>query len=262
MSPEEIVSFARYCGLDAISITDHDTFAGARKALKLKEGIHIIPGVEISVAYDPGTLHILGYFPAFPDEFEKILERLQLARTIRFPKILEKLNKLGLALSPADVLTISGDGQIGRPHIAKALIEKGHVKDFEEAFIKYLGKGKPAYVEKDRLTSTEAIDAIIGFGGIPVLAHPFTLNLPKQDLRDYIENLVKQGLKGIEIFYPDHTRALRKFYLDIAKDLKLLATGGTDFHSGGHNEISLGDYGLDKKRYSLFLETLEKCIRG
>lgn len=258
MSPEQIVSLAKYSGLDAIAVTDHDTLSGAREAIGPAEGNDIlsIAGVEISIAYDPGTLHILGYFPSFPQGFEKILKRLQTARTVRLPKIIEKLDSLGIDISVSEVAGIALEGQIGRPHIAKALIRKGYVKDFDEAFTRYLAKGKPAYVEKDRMGSREAIESILDYGGLPVLAHPFTLYLTPPQTKDFIKELAGEGLKGIEVIYPDHTRAQRKFYAGIARELGLVVTGGTDYHESGKEGASLGKYGLDKQGLEIFLEAL------
>jgi len=257
-SPEGIASLARFSGLDAIAITDHDTLAGARLSEELgaKHGLSIIPGVEISIAYDPGTLHILGYFPAFPEEFEGLLARLQTARVVRLPRIIERLRALGMDISESDVRDIAKEGQIGRPHIAKALMKKGHVRDFEEAFTRFLGKGKPAYVEKDRMTCAEAIEAILASGGMPVLAHPFTLGLDKTEMQDFVSDLTKLGLKGMEVFYPDHTKPQKKLYTEIARSLDLVATGGTDFHSASVAGLSPGKYGLDRDGFARFLERL------
>lgn len=258
LSPDQIISLAHYSGLEVIAITDHDTLSGVHTALESDHlnNLKVIAGVEISIAYDPGTLHILGYFPSFPHEFEIILTRLQNARLVRFPRILEKLNDLGCEISASEITAIAKGGQIGRPHIAKALIKKGFVRDFEEAFSRYLGKGKPAYVEKDRMTSMDAIGEILRFGGLPILAHPFTLNLSKNAYKAFIGDLARQGLKGIEIFYPEHTKAQRKFYAEIAQSFGLIATGGTDYHGTGHNGIMLGHFGLDRQGLTIFLDKL------
>lgn len=221
-----------------------------------KTQILSIPGVEISVAYDPGTLHILGYFPSFPQDFENVLKRLQDARTVRLPRIIEKLNSLGVGISVSDVEDIAHEGQIGRPHIAKALLNKGYVREFDEAFTRYLAKGKPAYVEKDKMTSREAIEAIIEYDGLPVLAHPFTLGLQPSEARDFIGGLADMGLKGIEIFYPDHTKAQKNLYAGIASELGLIVTGGTDYHGPDKKGTSLGRYGLDTQGLATFLEAL------
>ncbi len=260
LSPDQILSLAQYSGLETIAITDHDTLSGARDALNSaqKNTLQVIAGVELSIAYDPGTLHILGYFPSFPFEFDPLLKRLQTAREVRLPKIIGKLNDLGIEITASEVTEIAQESQIGRPHIAKVLIKKGHVRDFDEAFSRFLGKGKPAYVEKDRMTSSEAIGAILRFGGLPVLAHPFTLNLAKDDLREFIGDLARQGLKGIEIFYTEHTRAQRKLYSEIAHEFGLIATGGTDYHGSAHNGMTLGGSGLDKQGLAIFLERLDQ----
>jgi 3',5'-nucleoside bisphosphate phosphatase len=258
LSPDQIVSLAKYSGLDTIAVTDHDTLSGAREAIEpaKRKNILSIPGVEISIAHDPGTLHILGYFPSFPQDFEKVLKRLQDARTVRLPRIIEKLNSLGVDISVSDVTDIAQDGQIGRPHIAKALVRKGYVQEFDEAFTRYLAKGKPAYVEKDKMNSREAIEAILGYGGLPVLAHPFTLCLAAPEAKGFIGDLAGQGLKGIEIFYPDHTKAQKKLYAGIARELGLVVTGGTDYHGAGKKGTSLGKYGLDEPGLSEFLKRL------
>lgn len=258
MSPEEVVLAARYSGLDVVAITDHDTISGVKETLNAASGtgVHVIPGVEISIAYDPGTLHVLGYFPSYPHAFEAILEPLQKARTERLPRIIEKLNGLGIDISIPDVVDIAREGQIGRPHIAKVLVNKGHVATFDEAFTRFLAKGKPAYVEKHRMSSLEAIESIIAHGGLPVLAHPFTLQLSEDKLDEFIESLVDQGLKGIEIFYPDHTKAQKKLYCDLARKFRLVATGGTDFHGTNQRGMTLGKFGLDAERLEPFLKRL------
>lgn len=260
LSPDQILSLAQYCGLETIAITDHDTLSGAKDALNSaqKNSLQVIAGVELSIAYDPGTLHILGYFSSFPSGFDPLLKRLQTAREVRLPRIIDKLNGLGIEITTSEITEMAEGGQIGRPHIAKVLIKNGSVRDFDEAFSRFLGKGKPAYVEKDRMTSSEAIEAILRFGGLPVLAHPFTLNLVKDNLRAFIGGLARQGLQGIETFYPEHSRAQRKLFLEIAHEFGLIATGGTDYHGSGHNGMTLGASGLDKQGLAIFLERLNQ----
>lgn len=261
LSPSGLASLAGESGLEAIALTDHDTVAGASSAERLarEHGIRVIPGVEVSIDYDPGTLHVLGYFPAFPRGFEEVLGRLQHARVVRLPLMLEKLRALGMDLSESDVRSVSQGGQVGRPHVAKALMRKGYVRDFEEAFARYLGKGGPAYVEKDRMRSAEAICAIRDAGGMPVLAHPFTLGLGKGELGAFVRGLREEGLQGMEIFYPDHTRPQKKHYLELALELGLVPTGGTDFHAPLPGGVMPGRFGLDAKSYVLFLEKLYRA---
>jgi predicted metal-dependent phosphoesterase TrpH len=259
LSPEEIVGLAGKRDLLAVAITDHDTTTGAPLALQAgrKLNVNVIAGIEISAVYDPGTLHMLGYFKEFPSGLEDDLEKIQKGRLDRFPRIIERLNGLGLDITIEDVSRIAGDAQIGRPHIAKALIKKAYVNDFDEAFDKYLGKGKPAYVEKEKLTWEEAIELIKRHRGISVLAHPFTLELEKNDLKILIINMKKAGLSGMEVYYPEHTHEQTKLYKIIAKEAGLILTGGTDFHTPERG-ASLGDCGIGKDGLKIILEHLDK----
>ena len=258
LDPAEIVSQAHYSGLDAVAVTDHDTVTGTVEALEAARGlgIEVIAGVEISAVFEPGTLHILGYFPSYPEGFEQVLRPLQEARDLRYPRIVGKLRQMGIDVSLDDIQEIAGSAQIGRPHIAKALIRKGFVRDFEDAFSRYLAKGRPAYVDKEKMSFSEAIRAILDHGGVPVLAHPFTLELPKAELLSFIRELVDCGLQGIEISYPEHTRAQKRLFAEIAREHGLLVTGGTDYHGQGHGGLMIGAYGLDKQGLELLRERL------
>ncbi|MGC9324527.1 MAG: PHP domain-containing protein [Desulfomonilia bacterium] len=258
LSPEQLVDAALYAHLHTIALTDHDTLSGVAEALRTgsAKGITVIPGVEISAVFDPGTLHILGYFPRYPDGLEKSLEEIQRARAHRVPKIISKLNDLGIALRIEDVEASSSDSQIGRPHIAKALIAKGYVQDFEEAFSRYLAKGKQAYVEKEKMTWEKSIDLIRHHGGLPVLAHPFTLNLSAKDLLSFTGDLKNAGLAGIEVLYPDHTRSQKKLYRRIAQTLDLFITGGTDYHGPSSNSVNIGEYGIDSEALHIIMKRL------
>ena len=248
LKPSELVCRAQSIGLKTIAITDHDTLSGVPEAIRWgkENNVSIIPGIEISALYDPGTMHILGYFPAYPQGLEERLSFIQEARRKRCPRIIEKLNALGLPVTLDEVTAISRDAQIGRPHIAKALINRGIVKNFREAFFRYLAKGKPAYVEKEKMTIEDSINLIRKYRGLAVLAHPFTLDLEPYELRLLINSLKLIGLQGIEIFYPEHTKAQKKLYTSIADNLGLFITGGTDYHGPGRNNISIGDFGIEK----------------
>lgn len=258
LDPGEVVSQARYSGLDAVAVTDHDTVAGTAETLEAARrcGMEAIAGVEISAVFEPGTLHILGYFPSYPEGFEQALKPLQEARIIRCPRIIGKLKELGMDVSLDDVKRIAGSAQIGRPHIAKALIRKGLVRDFDEAFSRYLAKGKPAYVDKEKMSCSEAIRAILAHRGLPVLAHPFTLELPKAELRKFVRDLTDHGLAGIEVSYPEHTRAQKRFFTEMAREYDLLVTGGTDYHGQGHGGMMIGSHGLDMQGLQKFRERL------
>jgi len=202
-------------------------------------------------------LHILGYFPAEPHGLEDALEQVQTARRERIPKVIKKLNALGCMLTEADVQREAKDAQIGRPHIAKALLKKGYVRSFDEAFDKYLGQGKKAYVPKDKMSWKMALSLIVHFGGLPVLAHPYTLGLGSQGLEAFIKDLMGAGLAGIEVLYPEHTPEQTALYTGLASKLGLLVTGGTDFHGPSRNAFSIGDYGLGEELLLKFINRLK-----
>lgn len=244
LTPSQVVCYAKEKGLKAIAITDHDTIEGNEEAIKegKREGIEVVPGVEISVDYSPGSMHMLGYFITIEDiALKEKLFILQDSRADRNPKIVDKLNELGLALTYDEVVKESGGGQIGRPHIAQALMKKGYIKNIQEAFNKYLGKGAPAYIDKFRLSAKEAITMITNAGGVSVLAHPFTLNCKSSnELEVLVKKLVKQGLQGLEVYYAEHNQRQISSYLKLAKQYNVVITGGSDFHGKNMQGIDLG----------------------
>ncbi len=241
--PEELVRRAAEAGLAAIAVTDHDTLAGLERACRagLEHGIRVIPGVELSCRIPDGTLHILGYF-VLPGSgrLDEKLTWLRDERLSRGSRIVERLNELGLALDPADVEAKAKGGALGRPHIAQALVDAGHVKDAQEAFDKYLMKGAPAYVDKAVLPMDEAVGAIKACGGVPVMAHPHQTNREGDDLKELISGLVSAGLRGIEAHYSLHTPEQTAEYLGYAEEFGLIITGGTDYHGPRKKDISLG----------------------
>ncbi|MBW2552832.1 MAG: PHP domain-containing protein [Deltaproteobacteria bacterium] len=244
LTPSQVVRYAKEKGLKAVAITDHDTIHGNEEAIKegISAGVEVIPGVEISVDYSPGTMHMLGYFITTEDPIlNEKLALLQDSRADRNPRIIEKLNKLGLSLTYDEVVQVSGGGQVGRPHMAQVLMKKGYTKSIKEAFDKYLGKGAPAYLDKFRLSAVEAITMITDAGGIPVLAHPFTLYCKSSDELDaLVEKLVNQGLQGLEVYYSEHDERKTSSYKLLAKRYNLAITGGSDFHGKNMKGIDLG----------------------
>jgi predicted metal-dependent phosphoesterase TrpH len=249
LTPSEILRQAQKLRLAAIAITDHDSLEGSKAARRtgIPSSLKFLTGVEISAAYPPffpgsGSFHILGYRIRLDDTIlNQSLGRLRQARKNRNPQILERLDKLGFPLSIEEVQQAAGQGQIGRPHIAQAMMNKGFVQSIDEAFDNYLGNNKPAYVDKYRIACAEAIRIILGADGIPVLAHPGLLNSKnKSDLEALIVNLKTIGIKGIEAYYPKHTRQKMKDYIEIADRHNLLVTGGTDFHGDIMPKIKIG----------------------
>jgi len=249
LTPLEILSLAREIGLKAISITDHDTIDGVLEILKQPPCtcLEFITGVEISCEPPPGfkelgSIHLLGYgFSVYDKNLNAILNSAKAARIERNPKIIEKLNLLGFTISMGQVQNRFGADQTGRPHIAELMKELGYVETFDEAFDKYLGKGRPAYVEKYKISCEEAVKAVLGAGGIPVLAHPGLLSFIKSDqLEDFIDTLIQYGLGGMEVYYTDHGETLTSFYETLCARKNLIATGGSDFHGSFNEGVFLG----------------------
>jgi predicted metal-dependent phosphoesterase TrpH len=238
--PEDIIAKAAGLGLKIIALADHDSVAGIEPALKAAKAfpdLMLIPAVEISTDLPDGEAHILGYFIDYKDpDFAKSLEKFRDSRTGRGKKMVEKLNALGIKVDWARVQAIAGDGAIGRPHVAQAMMEKGYVKTFEEAFDKYIGHGGPAYVEREKMTPEEAVKLIIKAKGIPVLAHPFTVKDPEA----MIQSLKQVGLMGVEVYYKDNTPTATQLTLKLAQKYGLVATGGTDYHGISDTEVMLG----------------------
>jgi predicted metal-dependent phosphoesterase TrpH len=244
LSPSELVRYAVKRGVQAIAITDHDTIDGNEEAIGEGHQVHltVIPGVEISVDYSSGSMHMLGYL--FDNQNESLREKLKLLqkfRAERNPRIAEKLTRLGMPTPYEEVVQLSGGGQVGRPHFARFMIEKGYVRSEQEAFEKYLKKGALAYEEKVRFSPSDAVALILGAQGVPVLAHPFTLNCKgPEELDHVVKGLVEAGLKGIEVFYPEHSEKETLEYQRLADRYGLIVTGGSDFHGNGGSGIDLG----------------------
>jgi predicted metal-dependent phosphoesterase TrpH len=249
LSPSEILFLAKKLNLSAISITDHDTIDGVKEAFRagIPPSIKLLTGVEVSTAapsFFPGSgsLHILGYGVQLDHvELIETLEVLQHARDHRNPRIIERLNSLGIDVSLNDVIVDAGKCQLGRPHIAQYMLKKGFVQSIDEAFDKYLGKGKPAYVDKYRVDPAKAIEIIRQAGGIPVLAHPCLIKTTgDQSLEKLVQELKKIGLMGLEAYYPDHSAKQVIRYTRMARRFGMLITGGTDFHGSIKPDIQMG----------------------
>ncbi|HNR13925.1 MAG TPA: PHP domain-containing protein [Thermodesulfobacteriota bacterium] len=243
-SPSEVVVLAKKEGLKAIAITDHDTVEGNEEAFHAGSacGVEVISGVEISVEWNKCPVHVLGYFVEWEDgRLERELQKLVQYREERNPQIIEKLNRLGLVISYDEVKRKAGNGIVGRPHIAQVLIEKGYVRDSDEAFSEYLQSGAAAYVEKKRLSPREGIQLIKDAGGLAVMAHPFTITaVEEKNVEDVILLFREYGIEGLEVFYSMHTRTQIQALEGLAKRHSLLITGGSDFHGKLKKNIRLG----------------------
>jgi len=243
LTPAELVQMGETIGLKAMALTDHDTISGNIALLEAARSARLqaIPGVEVSAEFSAGTLHLLGYFIR-PDHepLNEALARIRSGRNDRNDQILGKLQAMGYAISLQDVKEFSGEEVVGRPHFAQALLAKGYVKTSREAFDRFLGKGKPAYCDRFRLSPEESISLIAQAGGVPVLAHPSTLRLNPTELRREVGKLAENGLQGIEVYYSEHSREQEAAYLKLTAEFNLVATGGSDFHGTTNPQVRMG----------------------
>lgn len=227
MAPGDMQEAAVKAGLGALSITDHDTLK-AYDLISKKEGLGMIPGIELSVIFEKTSIHLLGYSFALQNEALRALCKEQvIRREKRNYEILQRLADLGCYIDPRELYFTPSDqiGSIGRPHIAKIMISKGFVHTMREAFERYIGEDGPAYVGGARCSAEEAIDVIHEAGGFIVIAHPHYI----KD-KNILRRLLKCPFDGIEVYYAHFTNEQIPYWLNIAKEHKLFATGGSDFH--------------------------------
>jgi predicted metal-dependent phosphoesterase TrpH len=242
LSPEAVVGKAAGLGLKVLALTDHDTvdgIAAALEAAKAYAGLVLIPGIEVSTETPGSEVHILGYFiDCNSRELTAALDRFHNSRYLRAQKIIAKLHDVGIEISWQRVQEIAGEGSIGRPHIAQAMLEGKYISSLKEAFDKYIGHNGPAYVERDKMTPVEAVKLIVGAEGLPVLAHPFTI--PGREA--LVGELKDSGLVGLETYYGDYTKAQIQELLRLAEQYQLIPTGGSDYHGMDEtSETMLGD---------------------
>jgi predicted metal-dependent phosphoesterase TrpH len=237
LTPEELVARAIDKRLGALAVTDHDTVEAIPRA-RIAAGAHLelVPGIEMSTAFEGADLHILGYY--LNPEHGPLLERLvhfQQERRDRTQAIVTRLRELGVTVDLDEVLELAGPGVIGRPHVAEAMVRAGVVSDFDDAFERYLGSQAPAYVPRPAFSPREAIALIHSADGVSVLAHPGS-QMPDS----VIERLCGFGLRGLEVWHPQHGAATVRRFQALTQRLGLLTTGGSDFH-GEHRSVDLGD---------------------
>ncbi len=230
LSPAEVVHKSVERGLTIIAIADHDTVDGIAPALTAVEAfshLKIIPCVEISSDVPHGEVHVLGHFIDYTDhELRATLEKFRNSRRERAQGMIAKLRNLGIHIEWQRVQEIAGSGSLGRPHIAQAMLEKGYITSFKEAFTKYIGRDGSAYVEREKMTPVEAVELILKASGLPVLAHPLTVNDPET----MVVELKAAGLVGLEAHYNNYTTDEINRLVSLANKYGLIATGGSDFH--------------------------------
>jgi len=254
LRPADIVRQAAEQGLSAIAIADHDSVDGIVPALvaaKAFPELRVIPAIELSTDVPQGEVHVLGYFIDYADrEFQVTLERMRHSRLHRAQGMIAKLKNFGIYIDWERVQEIAGEGSMGRPHIAQAMLEKGYITSFKEAFDKYISRDGPAYVEREKMTPVEAVELLLQVNGLPVLAHPFTANNPEM----LIAGLRAAGLIGIEAYYDGYTADEISRLVSLAGKYGLIVTGGSDYHGlEATNETMIG--GVDVP-----LESVERLI--
>lgn len=242
-TPTEVIGLAHQAGVTALAITDHDITSGIAEAIAAGEhyGIEIIPGVEISSIMESSELHILGYFLDWQDTaLNQRFKSLRDSRHRRNPQIVDRLQSLGIDITYDEVRALAGSDSVGRPHIARALMDKGVVTSAKEAFDRFLGDGKAAYVPRDLPSPAEAIRWIKEARGLAVLAHPTWVKVTDQPLAELVRRLKADGLDGVEVYYSTHAARQTRDYLSLAQQLGLLVTGGSDFHGLTKPDIEVG----------------------
>jgi hypothetical protein len=242
LSPAELMRAAGEAGLSAIALTDHDTLAGLPEARAEagRLGIELVPGCELSLEYGGLPTHMLALF--VDDDAGAVateLDRVRRARSRRNERMLEKLRTVGVHLHPEDVAR-HADGVVGRPHIAQAMLAAGVIKTFDEAFVRFLGRGGLAHIPKEKLSPREAIDAVHADGGLAILAHPYLMSMQPRHLENILADLKSLGLDGVEVYYTEHSERYTAEVARLADALGLLKSGGSAFHGAVKPGVRLG----------------------
>ncbi len=239
--PAEVVRRAAGLGLSVIAIADHDSVDGIAPALaaaKSFPGLMVIPCLEVSTDVPRGEVHVLGYFIDYTSaELNAALAHFRDSREGRAKGMIDKLSGMGINIEWRRVKEIAGEGSVGRPHIAQAMLEKGYITSFKEAFDKYIAREGPAYVEREKMMPAEAVKLIVRHNGLAVMAHPFTV----PDVEAMIVELKPAGLVGIEAYYKNYSAEGKSHLFGLAGKYDLIITGGTDYHGlDDTDEVMMG----------------------
>ena len=245
LSPEELATHAHEVGLTALAITDHDTTSALEPAARAAEdlGLEILPGCEISTRISAGTVHLLAFgFDVDDADFQALLTRVRELRDERNVEIFAKLAALGVPLETQDVMKYVVGRVVARPHFARAMVDKGYAEDTRDVFARFLKDGGPAYVPWESPDPREAIEVVRKAGGAPVIAHPRQIKLgSKGAYRRNFRRWKDAGLVGIEVDHPSHDATYRAQFRELADELDLVPTGGSDFHGAAKPWIRLGE---------------------
>lgn len=244
LTPTELINKAAEIGLETIALTDHDTIEGVGEALEAAKafpGLEVIAGTELSSLYKDKEIHIVGLFLDLTNnEFVSALDDLKEKRIKRNKKMTNKLRGLGLDLSYDELLSVSGGKVVTRAHFARLLKEKGYVESKNEAFLKYIGTGKPGYVKREVLTAEKAVALIKTGGGLPIVAHPFAYGFNIDELEQMAADFSCWGAVGMECYYSTHTEEETRLALSLCRTYDLLPSGGSDFHGDNKPGLELG----------------------
>jgi len=261
LKPQLLIDKALNMGLTGISITDHDTFDGLQETIDYIETnsikIDFVTGIELNTEPEEegNEVHILGYYIGYDNaDFRDRLLEIRHQRKNRAVQMVAKLNDLGFKITFENVASLAGGDLIGRPHVAKAMVKAGYAENIDQVFEKYIEYGRPAYVKRYKFSPREAISLIKSSGGIAVLAHPGLIK--NQTL---VGKYLNEGIEGLEVYYPQHSGRQTKDYLKLARENKLLVTGGSDYHGPGssENRAQLGTSGIDKEMMLLIKTSLK-----
>lgn len=230
-SPSELIKIVATADIAAAALTDHDTIAGLHEAehMATQLGIDFVPGVEISTISDGQEIHLLGYYPRRYDDLEVVLKKLRQDRCRRMDKMIDKLKGQGFKVTLEELLLESGSAAPGRLHLARLLFKKKYVHSLDQAFTLYLRHDRPAYVPREGLSTIEAVELLMFVGAVSVIAHPGTIDFK------IIRDLIEKGLKGVEVYHPDHSTGITAKWLGFAISNNLIVTGGSDYHGDINN---------------------------
>ncbi|MEC9490222.1 MAG: PHP domain-containing protein [Halanaerobiales bacterium] len=253
-TPEELVKKCIELGLETIAVTDHDNLTSVEEVQQLgqENGLNVVSGIEISTYRGDAEYHILGYFvDPENDALLGLTEAILDSRVERTYKMIEKLTEMGYPLEFKDVKKYATGVSLGRPHVARAMIDKGYIEEIGEAFTEeFIAGGGKAYVEKKNILPAEAIEVILKAGGIPVIAHPYIINHGKALGKEEIARLKSVGLRGVEVYQTKHNEKITEKYKKIAEELDLLVTGGSDYHGENSPGILPGDSGVTAAEFA------------
>jgi predicted metal-dependent phosphoesterase TrpH len=258
-TPAEVIQIAKKAGLKAIAITDHDTVDGIKDVIESSNSndIEIIPGIEVSVDFEP-EMHLLGYFIDINSiELADTIKKIRNQRFSEVIKVIFKLRSLGIEINPKEVQGLAGSLNVYS--IANLIISKGYAKNWEDVLDKFLGVGKPAFVQKKRLSPCDAIKIIKGAGGVCFLAHPHLLRKSDEQLEKVLDDLLAYGIDGVECYHPLCSKEKQELFIRMSKERGLLISGGSDFHGKTKPGIDIGrGYGDLKIPYEIVVSMKSK----